>query len=322
MNILGSTEAINNTSCYKKPENVAETLAAQMNTDDSSPASQVNADSVHLTQSTKEQRVSRTNNTENTNTCNDLVFKISEADQRKIEMIEKYIKQLTGKEYKIHIPQKVVLKNEKDEVIMTINTEDPQRVGWGIIYHKKADSFEPQDTAIFAEADIKADNGSIITASLSLPVEKPSADSSDIAVNMGKEEQNSSLMNDYSATISATPEKLSFAYDFNGKTEVITFTGTNKALAALNENGKTQQSNIDENDDVLSGLNIWVKNTDGNTTLFAIHGKEADGIFLGNTITALSTFSTLDVNGQQRDAESISGAKPAVKSFQHIDLLA
>lgn len=321
MNILGSTEAINNPSCYKKPENIAETLATQRNTNDSSPEVQVNADSVHLTQSTKDSYISRTSSTENASTCNDPVFKISEADQRKIEMIERYIKQLTGKEYKIHIPQKVVLKNEKDEVIMTINTEDPQRVGWGIIYHKKTDSFEPQDTATFATADIQADNGSIITATLSLSIEKTSVGAPNIAVNTGKEEQNSSLMNDYSPA-TAIPDKLSFAYDFKGKTEVITFTGTNNALSALNENGKTQQRNIGENDDVLSGLKIWVKNADGNTTLFAIHGKEADGIFLGNTIAALSTSYTLNVNSQQRDEESISGTKPTIKSIQHIDLLA
>jgi len=321
MNILSSTEAMNNASCYNKPENISDTLTTQMNTDDS-PASQANADSVHLTQSTKDQRIIRTNGTENTSTCNDPVFKISEADQRKIEMIEKYIKQLTGKEYKIHIPQKVVLKNEKDEVIMTINTEDPQRVGWGIIYHKKADSFDPQDTEIFAEADIQTDNGSIITTNLSLSIEKTYAHSSDIAATTGIEEQSSPLVNDYSAAITTTPEKLSLAYDLNGKTEVITFTGTNNALSALNENGKTQQRNIGENDDVLSGLKIWVKNADGNTTLFAIHGKEADGIFLGNTIAALSTSYTLNVNSQQRDEENISGTKPTIKSIQHIDLLA
>lgn len=82
----------------------------------------------------------------------DEVSLISDTDRLKIEALEKFIEALTGKKFKIHIPDKIKLNNNS--------------VGWGLEYDCRETHYKQEKVSFSSEGVIKTADGREISFSL------------------------------------------------------------------------------------------------------------------------------------------------------------
>lgn len=205
-----------------------------------------------------------------------LPFRETEADQQKIRSIEKFIKQITGRDYNIHIPQSVIIRNAQNEVIATINTSDPQRAGIGVIYHKLPNSYQNPALQLTAEAAIAGKNGADpATVTVKLKAAADNAQLTFLALNNGEKPALQTL-------------------SLNSDTEQSFFWIAGLATKQDAE-GETDAAGTDS-----SQLQIWTRNEDDKQILFAVGWDENDGLYVAPLSDVIAKAIGEDDSGGKR----------------------
>jgi len=280
---------------------------------------------------------------------------ISDGDKQKILMLQKMIEALTGKKFKLVLPDKNTLnKIRSSEKIIHLNrgsvaaqVNRPQ--GWGLEYDMHATHYEKQAMTFSAKGTVKTADGKEISLDLELNMSREFASSIDVSVRAGDAVKVDPLVVNFAGSSAAlTNSKFSFDIDADGNDDQISFaTGGSGFLAFdVNKDGfinngaelfGPQSGNgfndlarydgdgngwIDENDDIYDKLRIWTKDESGNDQLFALGAKGIGAIYLGNAATAFdvkaggnNTLGSIARSGIYLKENGTAG------TIQHVDLV-
>ncbi|MFZ3131849.1 MAG: hypothetical protein WA125_12290, partial [Desulfosporosinus sp.] len=278
----------------------------------------------------------------------------SESDKRKIELIENFIKSLTGKKIKFIIPKSIKIKNTitdlniNNQNAQEVQQSQPQHFGWELVNYKSVTYRESESTYFSAQAAIKTEDGREINVDLQLNLSREYISKNEINILAGDALKVDPLVVNYSsASAPVTPEKYQFDIDANGTMEQISFVGTGSGFLAfdLNKdgiindgkelfgpnsgNGFSDLANydmdkngwIDENDTIYEKLQIWTKDAEGNDQLFALGEKGIGAIYLGNVSTSFALKnSSNQMDAQLQRTGIFVRENGTAGTVQHIDL--
>lgn len=232
---------------------------------------------------------------------------LSPKDRELIELIEKFVEQLTGKKIKLVIPDMAMIEDDRN-----IRVENTQQ-GWGFTYSYEETYFEKEAMVFKAEGRITAEDGREIEFHLQVAAAREFFSRTAIDIRGGDALVDPLVIN-YNGKLPELSEiKFAFDLDSDGKDEMISYLEGSGFLALdKNEDGKINNGSelfgplsgdgfsdlaaydsdqngwIDENDPVFSRLRIWIKDTSGNDRLVALGEKGIGAIYLGNVSTIFS----------------------------------
>lgn len=276
---------------------------------------------------------------------------LSEKDQLKVQLIEKFIEILTGKKIKINVP-KLNLKSQNNCPNINIERaqeQQPRSAGWGLEYDFHERIYEREAVTFKAEGIIKTADGKEVKFSIDLNMTREFLQEQNISVRAGDAKKVDPLVINYAGTAaSLTNTKYSFDLDSDGAEDQISFAGEGSGFLAVDKNGDGTINNgtelfgpsmgngfeelaifdednngwIDENDPIFNNLRIWSKDEQGNDYLFALGEKGIGAIYLGNIDTMFSIKdSSNELQGQVAETGIFVKESGTVGTIQHIDLV-
>jgi hypothetical protein len=275
-------------------------------------------------------------------------LEISDEDKLKIKLIEEFLRQLTGKDIKIRIPDKLV---KEDDAAAQPQSAAAQQgsgsLGFGIVYNKTVALTQSESTAFRATALITTEDGRQINAHSSLALKKSITAAESTTIRFGNATVDPLVLNFAAASASASNTKFAFDLNVDGKTEQISFVGPGSGILALDRNGDgfinngdelfgPQSGNgfvdlskldidrndwIDENDDIYDRLQIWVKDESGSDRLFALADKGIGAIYLGNVETPFTLGSAGSIDASIRRTGIFVREDGTAGTIQHVDMV-
>ena len=275
-------------------------------------------------------------------------FEVSDENKLKIKLIEQFIRHLTGKDFKIRIPDKLV--REEAGSLTAQGTAVPQSTGgagWGIIYNKTVTATQSESAAFEATAQITTGDGHQIKMQISLALARSISAAESTTIRLGDAKAVDPLvLNFAAASASATASKFTFDLNADGKTEQISFVGPGSGLLALDKNGDgainsgdelfgplsgngfrdlaayDQDGNhwIDENDEIFDRLQIWVKDENGADRLFALSAKGIGAIYLGSAETPFTLEQAGSIQATIRRTGIFVRENGTAGTMQHVDM--
>lgn len=281
---------------------------------------------------------------------------IFEKDKQKIRMLEEFITALTGKKFKIVIPDKLKIK-KFDQVNLERfksihdsknNPAAVQRQGWGLQYNFNSTYQETEKMNFKAKGLINTEDGRTIDLDLELNMSRNFMSQTNINIKAGDALIDPLVINYSGKNLELTDNKISFDIDLDGIKDNISFVSEGSGFLALDLNndgvindGKelfgpstgngfeelkqydTDNNNwIDENDSIWDKLSIWTKDENGNDKLLALGMVGVGAIYVGNIDTEYSI-----KNGQNTSLGEIKSSSIFLKedgtagTMHHIDLV-
>lgn len=283
---------------------------------------------------------------------NEDVFELGEGDKQKIQMIQDFIRALTGKKIKVVIPQgqKIKLDLLANQHTIRLNLDQAAarpRVGWGLDYQYHESHYEKEQTAFVSSGVVKTADGREIKFDLAYAMSREYSSQTDISIRAGDALVDPLVINFAVPTASLTAGKYAFDLDNDGDQEQISFVGQGSGFLALDKNGDGVVNNgselfgpesgngfadlaaydadgnnwIDENDAIYSQLSIWTKDDNGNDRLLALGQTGVGAIYLGNVGTAFGYKDTANqLQGQLQRSGVFLHEDGRAGTVQQIDL--
>lgn len=237
-------------------------------------------------------------------------FELSEADKRKIELIQTFIERLTGKKFKFVIPDVSGVMEKK----LSLPAAGSQRSGWGLRYEAVQSHFEQEKVAYSADGIVKTADGREINFSVAMNLSRQFMSERRINIKAGDAAIDPLVINYAGPAAELTQSKYEFDLDSDGAAERISFVKPGSGFLALdlNKDGAINDGRelfgpnsgngfqelaqydvdgnnwIDENDPVYQDLRIWSKDENGKDVLLAIGQMGVGAIFLGNVSTSFA----------------------------------
>ncbi|NLW48816.1 MAG: hypothetical protein GXY86_15995 [Firmicutes bacterium] len=240
-------------------------------------------------------------------------LEFSDKDRLKLNILEKMLSALLGKDFKFKVPSKIETDSASQPVLVIPgNGANPQalsRVGWGFAYDYHETYRESQKMSFEAKGVIQTADGRVIDFELNLNMSREFYRQSNIQVRAGDAVLCDPLVINFDGIPSGlTNTKFSFDLDCDGTEDQISFANPESGFLAIDSNndGKINDGSelfgpqtgngfeelaqydldqngwIDENDAVFDKLRIWTKDQQGNDELFALGQKGVGAIYLGN----------------------------------------
>lgn len=235
-------------------------------------------------------------------------IQVKELDRIKLQIIERFIKILTGKNLRF----KVLRRSDFTVLILPLTFQNninklPQTPNIKFVYHRREVSRESERLLFTATGTILTADGQRIDFDTQMFVSRELASLSNISVESGRL-IDPLVINFNGLAAGITETKFRFDLDVDGIEEMIPFVSEGSGLLALDLN-EDQQINdgselfgavtgngfeelsqydqdgngwIDETDPIFDRLRIWTKDAEGQDTLFALGQKGVGAIFLGN----------------------------------------
>lgn len=279
------------------------------------------------------------------------LFELSDADKAKLQMIQDFIEGLTGKKFKIYIPdtRKIKLNVSAEQLSLRLEgrTVTQPRYGWGLNYEYHESHYEKEQTAFASSGVVKTADGREIQFDLAYAMSREYSSRTDISIRAGDALVDPLVINFAVPTASLSARKYAFDLDSDGDQEQISFVGQGSGFLALDKNGDGTVNNggelfgpdsgngfadlaaydgdgnnwIDENDAIYSQLSIWTKDENGNDRLLALGQTGVGAIYLGNADTAFSYKDTANqLQGQLQRSGVFLHEDGRAGTVQQIDL--
>ena len=270
----------------------------------------------------------------------------------KLMAIVRALESLTGKKIRLanfHPGRAESINVKATEQADRSNAENdtPERVGWGIHYRYEKTVKEHESFSFAAEGNVKTAEGSQISFSLALSMQKSSVEKERFTFKAGDALIDPLVINFGAETVTMSNIKHTFDLDLDGKNDEISFVGSGSGFLALDRNGDGTVNDgselfgptegngfkelsahdddgngwIDENDAVFDRLLIWTKDEEGGERLYTLGDKNIGALYLERVNTAFS-FKDSD-NGLQgilRESSVFLTENGEVGSIQEIDL--
>ena len=275
------------------------------------------------------------------------LFKLSEQDKNKIALLEAFMEKVTGKKIAFKLFEKVTIKRAKEGASQAQANPQNTRVGWGFEYNLHESYEETEKLSFSAKGVVKTEDGSQINIALELNMSRQFVSENNLQIKAGDALIDPIVVNFAGGATQLTQQKYVFDLDSDGTGDEISFVGSGSGLLALDKNGDGVINNgtelfgpntqdgfselaeydsdnngwIDENDAVYDNLRIWVKDENGNDTLFALGQKGVGAIYLGNAETQFSYKDTDNsLLGQMRASSIYLSDNGNVGTVHQIDL--
>lgn len=279
----------------------------------------------------------------------DAPYELRDEDKLKIKLIEQFIRHLTGKDFRIRVPDK--LAREDGGAARTQGFAVPlsaANTGWGLIYNKTVSQTQSEATTFNATAFFTTEDGRQMSVEISLAMSRSTTIAESTTIRLGAAKAVDPLVINFAAaSTSASISKFAFDLNADGITEQISFVGPGSGLLALDRNGDgiinngdelfgPQSGNgfadltkfdgdrnlwIDENDDIFDSLQIWVRDENGLDRLFALGAKGIGAIYLGNVETPFTLGSMGSVDAAIRRTGIFVREDGTAGTIQHVDMV-
>lgn len=279
------------------------------------------------------------------------LFQLSDTDKLKIQLIEEFIKLMTGKDFKFKIPKGAKKPNGYDSkghavTVQTNGSTQAQPPNFGLIYNRLEEKAVRTKVDFNASGIVRTADGREITFSAAFHVDQTFVESSETQLRLGVALKDPLVIN----FDSAIPEfdQTTFEFDLlaNGSKTVIQNFSSDSAYLSIdkNDNGKIddgselfgpttdsgfaelraydldQNNWIDENDAVFSDLKLWSKNPDGSDSLLGLVDRSVGAIYLGNVGTGLDLYAATNQVGRLRDSGIVLTESGRTLTIQEIDV--
>ncbi|WP_346887064.1 hypothetical protein [Clostridium sp. UBA1056] len=290
------------------------------------------------------------------NNDNTVELAIFEKDKQKIRMLEEFITALTGKKFKIVIPDKLKIK-KFDQVTLERfksiqdsknNPTAVQRQGWGLQYNFNSTYQETEKMNFKAKGLVSTEDGRTIDLDLELNMSRNFISQTNINIKAGDALIDPLVINYSGKNLELTDNKTSFDIDLDGIKDNIPFVSEGSGFLALDLNndgvindGKelfgpstgngfeelkqydTDNNNwIDENDSIWDKLSIWTKDENGNDKLLALGMVGVGAIYVGNIDTEYSIKNSQNTAlGEIKSSSIFLKEDGTAGTIHHIDLV-
>lgn len=281
---------------------------------------------------------------------------ISEIDKQKIRMLEEFITAITGKRFKIVIPDKLKVK-KFDQVTLERfksiqdsknNQATVQRQGWGLQYNFNSTYRETEKMNFKAKGLVNTEDGRTIDLDLELNMSRNFISQTNINIKAGDALIDPLVINYSGKNLELTDNKISFDIDLDGIKDNISFVSEGSGFLALDLNndgvindGKelfgpstgngfeelkkydTDNNNwIDENDSIWDKLSIWTKDENGNDKLLALGMVGVGAIYVGNIDTEYSIKNSQNTSlGEIKSSSIFLKEDGTAGTIHHIDFV-
>jgi len=291
-----------------------------------------------------------------TNNDNAVELAISEIDKQKIRMLEEIITALTGKKFKIVIPDKLKIKKfdqvnlERFKSIQDSknNQATVQRQGWGLQYNFNSTYQETEKMNFKAKGLVNTEDGRTIDLDLELNMSRNFTSQTNINIKAGDALIDPLVINYSGKNLELTDNKISFDIDLDGIKDNISFVSEGSGFLALDLNndgvindGKelfgpstgngfeelkqydSDNNNwIDENDSIWDKLSIWTRDENGNDKLLALGMVGVGAIYVGNIDTEYSIKNSQNTSlGEIKSSSIFLKEDGTAGTIHHIDLV-
>lgn len=269
-------------------------------------------------------------------------WQLSEEDYQKITLLERILSELTGKEVKFNIPDRIEMDESKyDAHVHQVVSPGPIRV------FKEEVSYDKQSSMEFgASGNITTEDGRSIAFDFNIQERRHIKYERSTTVIEGQLVDPLAISFDGKLP-KLTDEKYSFDIDFDGHEDQISFLTKGSGFLALdkNQDGKindgrelfgTQSGSgfkdlsaydqdqngwIDENDDIFNKLRIWTKDDQGQDQLIALGEKGIGAIFLGSVASRFDILgSEFEKNGVIRESGVYLNEDGSAGNIHHVDI--
>jgi hypothetical protein len=285
--------------------------------------------------------------------CEIIGAKNSEAltSDTKLGFLILLIEKFTGKKVKILDASKLENEHDLDDIEYSSpdNSNQPERVGWGVAYDYHESYQEEETTAFQARGIVRTQDGQKIKFKLQLNMHREYYEQVDVSFRAGDAAIDPLVINFNGNAAELSDTKFEFDLNADGQTEMISRLGAGSGFLALDKNTdniindgselfgpKTGQGFlelseydtdgnqwIDENDNIYNKLRIWTQLSDGTSSLSTLKEKNIGAIYLGNADTA---FSITDADNSRHGIIRSSGVylqeNGQAGTIQQIDLVA
>ncbi|MCW2276854.1 hypothetical protein [Heliophilum fasciatum] len=281
----------------------------------------------------------------------DVLFALSDKDRQKIEMLQQFIKAMTGKEIKFILPERI--KKEQGGRSLQLQLQgtaagsSQARVGWGRAYDRHIEYREEEKMAFNAQGTFQTADGKSVNFAIQMTMSRAFAASEHISIRAG-DAIDPLVINFDGKAAELTERNVSFDIDLNGSADRIAFVKPGSGFLALDRNNDgtindgselfgpnsgngfaelaafdSDNNNwIDENDPIFEKLRIWSKDEAGNDYLFALGQKGVGAIYLGSVATGFTIKnSSNEALGQVQQSGIFVKENGQVGTVQQIDLV-
>jgi hypothetical protein len=284
-------------------------------------------------------------------TNQDDLFQLSDTDKLKIQLIEEFIKLMTGKDFKFKIPKgakKPSGYDNKGHAVTVAGNGNPQgqTPNFGLIYNRHEEKAVRTKVDFNASGVVRTADGREITFSATFHVDQTLVESSQTQLRLGAALKDPLVINfdrpipEFSQTtfefdllangtkntlqhFSSDSAYLSIDKNNNGKIDdgsELFGPATNSGFSELRAYDLDQNNWIDENDAVFSKLKLWSKNPDGSDSLIGLVDRSVGAIYLGNVATGLDLYAATNQVGRLRDSGIVLTESGKTLTIQEIDL--
>ncbi|MFH2123836.1 MAG: VCBS repeat-containing protein [Pseudomonadota bacterium] len=272
-----------------------------------------------------------------------------------IRILKAMIERITGKQIRLDTPENAVTPLTAGETAPAAPTPetsaptDNALQGSGLIYDYYESHREYESTAFGAQGKILTEDGKEIDFSVQLNMSRSFITEQSLSIREGDALKDPLVINFGGQAAELTQTKFSFDIDSDGRTDQISFVGSNSGFLALDKNGDGSINNglelfgaasgngfaelaaydldgnnwIDENDSIYNQLRIWSKDGEGKDILVALGQKGIGAIYLGNVSTPFAIKdSDNTLQGQVRASGIFVNENGTVGTIQQLDLVA
>ena len=275
---------------------------------------------------------------------------ITEMDELRMLLLQKVIEKLTGRKLKLVDLDKLreTCEGKNVDAPEVPPEQAPARAGWGLEYDYHETTYEYERMSFQSQGIITTTDGKEIEFSVDLGMSREFMEDNEIHVREGDAQSVDPLVINFGGTApQLTQTKFSFDLDSDGRTDQISFVGSNSGFLALdrNEDGTinngtelfgptsgngfselaqydTDGNNwIDESDPIYERLRVWTKDVDGNDQLMALGQRGIGAIYLGNVRTPFELKDSENgLAGTLRSTGVYVNENGSVGTIQQIDL--
>jgi len=279
------------------------------------------------------------------------LFQLSDTDKLKIQMIEEFIKIMTGKDFKFKIPKgkhKAIGYDHKGQSVpQQGHAQGPaQSAGFGLIYNRQEEKAVRTKVDFKAEGVVRTSDGREISFSAAFHVDQSLVQSSQTQIRMGDALKDPLVIN-FDSPIPVF-DQTTFEFDLlaNGTKTAMHGFSSDSAFLSIDKNangiiddgselfGPTTDFGfqelsaydgdkngwIDENDAVFTDLKLWSKNPDGTDSLIGLVDRSVGAIYLGNVSTGLDLYAATSQAGRLRDSGIVLTESGRTLTIQEIDI--
>ncbi len=284
------------------------------------------------------------------------------AEEKKLQLdlnlriLSAMIERITGKKVRIldQEPAKSVepgaAVQSTGEAVVAGDNEVVQEVSQGgLIYDSFESNYEFESTSFSGNGKILTEDGQEIDFSVDLNMSREFYSEERISIRAGDALKDPLVINFQGTAAQLSQTKFSFDIDNDGQENQISYLMPGSGFLALdkNQDGTINDGSelfgpesgngfqdlaaydsdgnnwIDENDAIFNKLRIWVRDEQGNNSLFALGEKGIGAIYLGSTETLFSmTDSNNNLQGEVQSTGLFVRENGGVGTVQQVDLVA